>query len=85
MSVPNDPRLPNAGSLITIQDVNADVFSLPAQNYVTAASNFGKEWQHWNGADSFILYGRGGELATDRVEDQEIIMLCLHLLQNCIF
>ena len=39
--------------------------------------------EHWNGANSFILYGRGGELATDRVEDQEITMPCLHLLQNC--
>ncbi len=39
--------------------------------------------EHWNGANSFILYGRGGELATNRVEDQEITMLCLHLLQNC--
>jgi TnpA family transposase len=39
--------------------------------------------EHWNGANSFILYGRGGELAPNRVEDQEITMLCLHLLQNC--
>jgi TnpA family transposase len=29
----------------------------------------------------FILYGRGGEIATNRVEDQEIIVLTLHLLQ----
>jgi TnpA family transposase len=39
--------------------------------------------EHWNGANSFILYGRGGEIATNRVEDQEITMLSLHLLQNC--
>jgi hypothetical protein len=51
LPVPNDSRLPNSGQLITIQDVNADRFSLPAQNVVTAASNFGNEWQHWNGFD----------------------------------
>lgn len=35
----------------------------------------------WNSANSFILYGRGGEIATDRTEDQEITMLSLYLLQ----
>jgi TnpA family transposase len=40
--------------------------------------------EHWNGANGFILYGRGGEIATNRVEDQEITMLGLHLLQNCL-
>ena len=39
--------------------------------------------EHWNGANDFILYGRGGEIATNRVDDQEITMLSLHLLQNC--
>ncbi len=29
------------------------------------------------------LYGRGGEIATNRLEDQEATMLSLHLLQNC--
>src|SRR5271166_1675475 len=28
-----------------------------------------------------LLYGRGGEIATNRVEDQEITVLALHLLQ----
>ncbi len=31
----------------------------------------------------FILYDRGGEIATGRIEDQEATMLSLHLLQNC--
>lgn len=39
--------------------------------------------EHWNSANGFILYGRGGEIATNRVEDQEVTMLSLHLLQNC--
>src|SRR5215218_1055488 len=39
--------------------------------------------ESWNGANNFILYGRGGEIATNRLEDQEATMLALHLLQNC--
>ena len=35
----------------------------------------------WNGANDFILYGKGGEFATNRLEDAEVSMLCLHLLQ----
>ena len=34
-----------------------------------------------NSANDFILYGKGGEFATNRLEDQEILMLSLHLLQ----
>ena len=35
----------------------------------------------WNSANDFILYGKGGEFASNRLEDQEAQMLCLHLLQ----
>ena len=38
--------------------------------------------EHWNGANDFILYGRGGEIATNRVDDQEITMLSLHLCRT---
>ncbi len=34
-----------------------------------------------NNANDFILYGKGGEFASNRLEDQEIVMLSLHLLQ----
>lgn len=37
--------------------------------------------ENWNSANSFIFYGRHGEIATNRREDQEIAMLALHLLQ----
>ena len=37
--------------------------------------------ENWNSANDFILYGKGGELASSRPEDQEITMLALHLLQ----
>ena len=35
----------------------------------------------WNSTNDFILYGKGGEFASNKLEDQEIAMLSLHLLQ----
>jgi TnpA family transposase len=40
--------------------------------------------EHWNSVNGFILYGKGGEFATNNRADQEITMLCLHLLQLCL-
>src|SRR6266511_2952819 len=37
--------------------------------------------ENWNSANDFILFGKGGDLATNRREDQEVSMLALHLLQ----
>jgi TnpA family transposase len=37
--------------------------------------------ENWNSANDFMLYGKGGEFASNRLEDQEILMLSLHLLQ----
>ena len=37
--------------------------------------------ENWNSANAFIHYGKGGEFASNRLEDQEIAMLALHLLQ----
>ncbi len=37
--------------------------------------------ENWNSANSFIFYGKGGEIATNRLEDQELAVLSLHLLQ----
>lgn len=36
----------------------------------------------WNCAKGFIFYGKGGEVASNRVEDQGQSMLALQLLQN---
>jgi TnpA family transposase len=36
--------------------------------------------ENWNSANNFILYGKGGEFASNKLEDQEILMLSLHLL-----
>jgi TnpA family transposase len=40
--------------------------------------------ENWNSTNSFIFYGKGGEISTNRLEDQEIAVLSLHLLQNCL-
>lgn len=40
--------------------------------------------EQWNSANSFIFYGKSGEIATNRIEEQEISVLSLHLLQNCL-
>src|SRR5438105_8927437 len=37
--------------------------------------------ENWNSANSFIHYGKVGEFASNRLDDQEIAMLALHLLQ----
>jgi len=40
--------------------------------------------ENWNSANGFIFYGEGGELSSNRQEDQEISVLSLHLLQLCL-
>lgn len=37
--------------------------------------------ENWNATNGFIHYGKGGEFASSRLDDQEISMLALHLLQ----
>ncbi len=37
--------------------------------------------ENWNSATNFIHYGRHGEFSTNKLEDQELAMLALHLLQ----
>ncbi len=37
--------------------------------------------ENWNSANGFIFYGKGGEVSTNRIDDQEIALLSLHLLQ----
>ena len=40
--------------------------------------------ENWNSANSFIFYGKSGEISTNRIEDQELSVLSLHLLLNCL-
>lgn len=37
--------------------------------------------ESWNNTNGFIFYGNAGEIATNRLEDQEAGLLSLHLLQ----
>ncbi len=37
--------------------------------------------ERWNGVNSFIYFGKSGEMATNNLEDQEVSALALHLLQ----
>jgi TnpA family transposase len=39
--------------------------------------------ENWNSANGFIFYGKSGEISANKIEDQEISILSLHLLQNC--
>ena len=39
--------------------------------------------ENWNSANNFIFYGKSGEIATNRLDEQEVSILCLHLLQIC--
>lgn len=40
--------------------------------------------ENWNGANSFIFFGKGGEIASNRPDDQELAILALHLIQQCL-
>lgn len=40
--------------------------------------------ENWNGANDFVYYGKSGEITSNARDDQEISMLCLHLLQTSI-
>jgi TnpA family transposase len=40
--------------------------------------------ENWNSANDFVFYGKNSEIKSNFREDQEISMLCLHLLQTCI-
>lgn len=37
--------------------------------------------ESWNRANAVLCYGKGGELATNRREEQEMTVLCLRILQ----
>jgi TnpA family transposase len=39
--------------------------------------------EQWNSANDFIFFARHGEFSSNRRENQELSMLSLHLLQNC--
>jgi TnpA family transposase len=38
----------------------------------------------WNPANGFIFFGRGGEVASNRLDDKQASVSALHLLQSCL-
>ena len=40
--------------------------------------------EQWNSTNGFILYGKGGEFASNERSEQVLVMLSLHLLQVCL-
>jgi TnpA family transposase len=40
--------------------------------------------ENWNSANSFIYFGKSGEIASNNPEEQELAVLSLHLLQICL-
>jgi len=40
--------------------------------------------ENWNSANGFIFFGKGGEVSSNRLEEQELSVLALQLLQNCL-
>ena len=40
--------------------------------------------ERWNATNSFVFFGKSGEISTNRLEEQEISVLSLHLLQICL-
>jgi len=40
--------------------------------------------ERWNATNSFVFFGKGGEISTNRLEEQEVSIFALHLLQICL-
>lgn len=40
--------------------------------------------ENWNSANSFILYGKQGEINSNDLDAQEVTILSMHLLQSCL-
>ena len=40
--------------------------------------------ENYNGVNDYIRFGKRGELASNRREEQELGMLCLQILQSCL-
>src|SRR5262249_13636558 len=61
ITAPSNSLLPGGGGypICGLFNVKPDKFSVPAQNYVTLASNYGTMYEHWNGID-FSVNARPG-------------------------
>jgi hypothetical protein len=57
ITAPSDPRLPDGGGYTIggLYNVKPAVFSVPADNFITFADNYGKQYEHWNGFDLIFV------------------------------
>jgi hypothetical protein len=53
ITAPSHAQLPGGGSYTVsgLYDLKPARFGVPADNYITSASNYGKQTEHWNGFD----------------------------------
>src|SRR5207249_5002235 len=66
ITAPSDSRLPGGGgyNVSGLYDVNPTKFGVAANNYVTSATNYGRQEQRWQGVDfSVNLRPRAGLVA----------------------
>jgi hypothetical protein len=56
ITAPADQRLPGGGGYTIggLYNVKEEMFSTPADNYITFASNYGKQIEHWDGFDLIL-------------------------------
>jgi hypothetical protein len=56
ITAPGDPRLPGGGgdTIGGLYNIKPAMFSTPADNYITFASNYGKQIEHWDGFDLIL-------------------------------
>jgi hypothetical protein len=77
ITAPKDPRLPGGGGYPVIgYDINPAKFGVAAQPFVTLASKYGKQRDHWDGVDATVnarpregLFFQGGVSTGRRIED----------------
>jgi len=56
ITAPSDPRLPGGGGYTVpgLYNVKPEKFSVPADNYITFARNYGKQIRRWDGVDMTV-------------------------------
>jgi len=56
ITAPGDQRLPGDGGYTVggLYNIKPAMFSTPADNYITFASNYGKQTEHWDGFDLIL-------------------------------
>lgn len=61
-------------TIFLCEDLNSEALRQEKQEGLNVVEN-------WNSANDFVWYGKGGEIATNNRDEQEIAILSLHLLQ----